>query len=101
MMKCFLALIFTLSLSAMGAEPIAIPKVKPGDPLPSNLFVELAKAVNPAVVNVFTTYLPHRRALPRGPNQDPLFEMFEQFMGPGYGGPQIPQQSLGSGFIRS
>lgn len=99
-MKCLLTLIFTFSLSAMAAEPIAIPKVKPGDPLPSNLFIELAKAVNPAVVNVFTTYLPHRRSLPGGPSQDPLFEMFEQFMGPGpYGGPQIPQQSLGSGFI--
>lgn len=81
-----------------------IPKVKPGDPLPANIFVELAKAVNPAVVNVFTTYLPKgRRGSGNNPNVpvDPFFEMFEQFMGPNGGrpAPTVPQQSLGSGFI--
>src|SRR5690348_6226233 len=102
MRKCILALAFAFSFSASSLEPIAFPKIKEGDPLPANIFVQMAKAVNPAVVNVFTTYLPKGRAFPGGrggPQNDPLFEMFEQFMGPQGGGPQIPQQSLGTGFI--
>jgi serine protease Do len=79
------------------------PKLKLSDPLPANLFVELAKAVNPAVVNIFTTYMPKRRGGPRGgmpPDMnDPFFELFEQFMGPQQFGPSMPQQSLGTGFI--
>ncbi len=72
-----------------------LPKLKSGDPLPADLFVKLAKVVNPAVVNIYTTYLPkHRR--PRLPYNDPFFEMFEQFMRQG---PSRPQESLGSGFI--
>ncbi|MGZ3721770.1 MAG: trypsin-like peptidase domain-containing protein [Bdellovibrionales bacterium] len=101
MRKCILALAFAFSFSAFSAEPIAIPKIKEGEPLPANLFVQLAKAVNPAVVNVFTTYLPKGRAFPGGrggPQGDPLFEMFEQFMGP-QGIQQAPQQSLGTGFL--
>jgi len=80
-----------------------IPKVKPGEPLPANLFIELAKSVNPAVVNIFTTYLPRGRQMGNGA-RDPFFELFEQFMdpsGPGGGGRMQgpPQQSLGTGFI--
>ncbi len=72
-----------------------MPKLKASDPLPANLFVELAKNVNPAVVNIYTTYLPKGRM--RSP--DPMMEMFEQFMGPGAFGPQMPQQALGTGFL--
>ncbi|MGE4132872.1 MAG: Do family serine endopeptidase [Bdellovibrionales bacterium] len=75
----------------------SLPKLKAGDPLPANLFVELAKAVNPAVVNIYTTYLPKRRRMMRDPYRDPFFDMFEQFMIP----PQqaAPQESLGTGFL--
>jgi serine protease Do len=88
--------------AANAIDTSSLPKVKSGDPLPANLFVELAKAVNPAVVNVFTTYLPRGRMMGHGYAQDPFFEMFEQFMNPGGGGGGgggPPQQSLGSGFI--
>jgi serine protease Do len=74
------------------------PKLKATDPLPSGLFVDLAKAINPAVVNVFTTYMPRERLM-RDPYRDPFFDLFEQFMGPGGMAPRMPQQSLGTGFI--
>lgn len=93
--------VLTAPFGAYAETPIA-PKFKSGDPLPANLFVELAKTVNPAVVNVFTTYLPRGRGGPGGggdPYRDPFFDLFEQFMGPQRGGPATPQQSLGTGFI--
>ncbi len=74
------------------------PKLKLADPLPSNLFVELAKAVNPAVVNISTTALPKNRNRMR----DPMLEMLEQLYGFQM---QMPQQNrprqigLGTGFI--
>lgn len=100
--KCLLTLVLAFSFATQAAEPITGPKVKPNEPLTANAFVELAKAINPAVVNVFTTYLPRGRAMPYG--RDPFFDMFEQFMNP-YGGggggamQAMPQQALGSGFI--
>jgi len=75
------------------------PKLKDSDPLPAGLFINLAKAVNPAVVNIFTTYLPRDRQFRRDPYRDPFFDLFEQFMGPNPYGPATPQQSLGTGFI--
>lgn len=75
-----------------------LPTLKLNDPLPSNLFVELAKAINPSVVNISTSALARR-----GP-KDPLQEMMERFYG-------LPQQNennwnnkprrvgLGTGFI--
>lgn len=74
-----------------------LPKLKGTDPLPANLFVELAKKVNPAVVNIYTTYLPKNRAM--NPYGDPMMEMFEQFMYPGMPQQRRPQQALGSGFL--
>ena len=90
------------------AQTSTLPKLKAGDPMPANLFVALAKAVNPAVVNIFTTYLPRGRGgFPGGGRElynDPFFELFEQFMGPGGPGGgglgrAMPQQSLGTGFL--
>lgn len=71
------------------------PPLKLSDPLPGNLFIELAKAINPSVVNIYTSQLPrfNRGNYPR----DPFFDLFEQFMGPQY--QQRPSQSLGTGFI--
>jgi serine protease Do len=96
--KVFLSLLLILPAAGFGDTPIA-QKFKSGDPLPANLFVELAKSVNPAVVNVFTTYLPRGRGYQNDPGRDPLQDFFEQFVGPQRGGPVSPQQSLGSGFI--
>jgi serine protease Do len=80
-------------------------KMNLGDPLPANLFVELAKAVNPTVVNISTSYMPQRqrRGDPRGMPADPMQELFEEFLRRQGGGgapvQQQPQQSLGTGFI--
>lgn len=74
------------------------PVLKLGEPLPANLFVELAKAINPSVVNISTSVIPRGRQY-----RDPMLEMLEQF----YGMPMQPQQQpgkpqrmgLGTGFI--
>ncbi|MEK6627053.1 MAG: trypsin-like peptidase domain-containing protein [Bdellovibrionota bacterium] len=74
-----------------------LPSLKLNDPLPANLFVELAKAINPSVVNISTSTTLKRRS------HDPMMEMLEQFYG-------IPQHDnswngkphrvgLGTGFI--
>lgn len=74
------------------------PALKLGEPLPANLFVELAKAINPSVVNISTSVIPRGRMY-----RDPMLEMLEQF----YGVPMQQQQQpgkprrmgLGTGFI--
>lgn len=73
-------------------------------PLPRNLFVELAKRVNPAVVNISTSVaLPGYGATGQG--RDPFQDMIEEFFGqrglrPRKQQQQIPQaQALGTGFI--
>lgn len=104
-MKHFIsALAFVAAFAGFFAESqtTTLPKLKASEPLPANLFVDLYKAVNPAVVNIFTTYIPRGRPMgPFGndPYRDPFFELFEQFAGPQRYGQAAPQQSLGSGFI--
>jgi serine protease Do len=74
------------------------PALKLGDPLPANLFVELAKAINPSVVNISTSVIQRGRV-----QRDPMLEMLEQF----YGQPMQPREQpgkprrmgLGTGFI--
>lgn len=91
------------ALMVMSTAFAELPKVKPGDPLPANLFIELAKLVNPAVVNIYTTYLPKGQPFAfQDQTGDPFFDLFQQFMGPG--GRQNPyesqpSQSLGTGFV--
>ena len=74
-----------------------VPVLKLNDPLPSNLFVELAKSINPSVVNISTSAVGQN--IPR----DPMQELLEKFYG-------IPPQDdgwsnkprrvgLGTGFI--
>jgi serine protease Do len=72
------------------------PTLKLNDALPANLFVELAKAMNPTVVNISTSALARR-----GP-RDPMMEMLERI----YGLPQDEGWSnkprrvgLGTGFV--
>ena len=54
------------------------PALHLGDPLPENLFVELARVINPSVVNISSTYMPKRqfRQAPL-PFNDPFFQMFQ------------------------
>lgn len=89
-----------IPLNKLVAETEVLPKIKSGDPMPIDLFVQLAKAVNPAVVNINTSYLPKQpqfRGRP-GMEDDPLLELFRQFMGPMPRNAR-PAQSLGTGFI--
>ncbi|MCH2533652.1 MAG: Do family serine endopeptidase [Bdellovibrionales bacterium] len=90
-MKWMLSLLLLVSLNSFAQ----LPDVKKGEPLPSNIFVELNKVVNPAVVNINTSQAPRQQMRPNDPNS--LF--FEYFFGPGFQMPQKPQQSLGTGFI--
>lgn len=102
----FIIMIFVAHVMATAQTNNELSKIKPGDPLPANRFVELAKVANPAVVNIFTTYAVkgRRGGLPPG-YRDPMYEFFEQFMQQNpYGGPPggrqgKPAQSLGTGFI--
>ena len=77
---------------------------KLGAPLPANLWVELSKLVNPAVVSITTTQTP-KRLQSRGAYRDPLQDFFEQFYGgrgPGGPAPSEPEpgaMALGTGFI--
>src|SRR5690606_40690175 len=72
--------------------------VKLGDPMPDNLFAELAKRTKPAVVSISIT-VPVGRPLAR----DPILEMLEEFFGggPGLSPRQLPPraQALGTGFV--
>ena len=34
---------------------VEIPRIEPGKPLPANLFIQIAKKINPSVVNISTT----------------------------------------------
>ena len=86
------------SLAFGNVPQIKPPPMKLSDSLPANLFVELGKIINPAVVNISTS------TLTRSPRyQDPMMELFEQFYGmrsPRFNQPKKPQQmALGTGFV--
>jgi len=85
------------------ADTEVLPKLKEGEPLPNDLFVKLAKAVIPAVVNINTSFVPKRQMMRGAPQQmlpnDPFFDLFQQFMGPMPQQQAQPIQSLGTGFI--
>jgi serine protease Do len=63
--------------------------------LSANAFVELAKMVNPAVVNISTTVTPRDFRIGR----DPFFDMLEQFYGFRLQPRVKPQTALGTGFV--
>jgi serine protease Do len=95
-----LSLILTFSGPAQAQVPQRTPPpMKLNDPLPSNLFSELGRIINPAVVNISTSVIARGRV-----QRDPMLEMLERFygvpmgpQGPGRRGPQ--QMGLGTGFI--
>lgn len=76
------------------------PPMKLDQPLPSNIFSELGRIINPAVVNISTSVISRGRL-----QRDPMLEMLERFYGvptdPRGGNPRGgPQQmGLGTGFI--
>ncbi|MCB0341883.1 MAG: Do family serine endopeptidase [Pseudobdellovibrionaceae bacterium] len=94
----FLFFVALVGFSFPNTSEAKLPKVEKGQPMPSDLFVELAKLVNPAVVNISTTQQVRMRRQ-FGPTGDPFFDLFQQFMGPQMQQPIQPAQSLGTGFI--
>jgi serine protease Do len=91
--------------SSSGATPLTVPSPKQL----SNQFTQIAKQLEPAVVNInteSTVQNPHRRRVPtpnppQGPGDEdnPFQDFFDRFFGQqGQGGP-IRQRSLGSGVI--
>ena len=88
---------FQDSPQAQKKEPVVL---KFGDPLPANAFVELAKAINPAVVNISTSIMPRQMSRGRGGPRDPFFDMLEQLYGFQAQPQQVrPQTALGTGFV--
>lgn len=106
-MKSFKVLVISLSLAVCGAlyygalshqvNAQTAKKLKLSDPLPENLFIELARVVNPSVVNISVSILPNYAARNQQRPRDPFFDYFEQFLGPQM--PQQTQQASGTGFI--
>ncbi|MGE5087300.1 MAG: trypsin-like peptidase domain-containing protein [Bacillota bacterium] len=100
-MKKILFLLFAVALAGEAPAqnlPKDAPKLNLNQPLPANLFVELGRVINPAVVNISTTAIP--KNTPR--MRDPMLDMLEQL----YGVHMQPQQQmrpqqigLGTGFI--
>lgn len=94
-------MIFVLLVSLLSFTPHSgvaqskTPTLKLGNPLPENLFVELARVINPAVVNISTSTTPKGRMM-----NDPMLELLEQFYGQRFSMPKAqPQTALGTGFI--
>ena len=99
------------SNSSSDAAPLTIPSPKQL----SNQFTQIAKQIEPAVVNINTESTiqnPHRRRAPspHGPGggggddeDNPFQDFFDRFFGQGQGGPDgggpIRQRSLGSGVV--
>lgn len=102
--SCCLPLLFNSIVYAKESSesknlPSLIDSEKLEKPLPANLFVELAKLVNPAVVNIWTKTESKEKPHPRSPYQrDPFFDLFEQFLGPQYQR-NHPRESMGTGFV--
>lgn len=97
--KTFFCIIIQFSVTQAAAQlPQTMPaKMNLKEPLPSNLFIELGKIINPTVVNISTSVLPRNSQFQR----DPMLEMLERFY-------NIPRQNnkkgpvqigLGTGFI--
>ncbi len=91
----FLTVAFLPYPKSLNARPL-MSTLQAGDPLPHNLFIKMAKIINPTVVNISTTQL--IRHAPRFPQfNDPFFDFF--FDPQGHPPKAQPLQSLGTGFI--
>ncbi len=104
-MKQFLALIISIltiaEVSFAQVPQKTPPPMKLSDPLPANLFVELSRIINPAIVNISTSLVARKGARPG--MRDPMLDMLERYYGfqmPQGPNPNKPQQiGLGTGFI--
>ncbi len=98
-------LIVSIALTFFSGLAHSLEKLAPGQPLPHDLFVNLAKKLNPAVVNISTAQKINQRR--QSYSQDPFFDLFEMFMNQGRGGgsfnapPRRRGGGLGTGFIIS
>lgn len=104
--QAFFRSLLTLALACgvVSSESIAQvptkapPAMKLSDPLPANLFVELGKIINPAVVNISTAAIARGRR-----SRDPMMDMLERFYGfqvePEEMQNRPRQMGLGTGFI--
>lgn len=97
-LKLFLlipGLIFSNAPSQAEMPQKTPPPMKLSEPLPANIFSELARIINPAVVNISTSSTPRQ-----GRFRSPIEELFEQFYGLQPAPRNLPQQTgLGTGFI--
>ena len=98
-------------VAAPDATPLVTPPVST---LPANPFVELAKKIEPTVVNISTEYGPRPGArpnprIPQDPNEEEEededgMDLFRRFFRQGPGGDQVPprayrRSATGSGFV--
>jgi serine protease Do len=75
-MKKILILLFAVALAGEAPAqnlPKDAPKLNLSPALPANLFVELGRVINPAVVNISTTAIPKNNPRMR----DPMLDMLE------------------------
>ena len=93
---------YSLFLLLVFSNPsFALEKLKPGQAMPHDLFINLAKKLNPTVVNISTAQeIRQRRYRSRGGH--PYHDLFDLFLNQGRGGQsQRPGGGLGTGFIIS
>jgi serine protease Do len=88
---------------APGATPLSIPPPAALAPA-TQMFVNIAKAVRPAVVNINTSATIRRPTVRRSPrdnsnDQNPFQDFLDQWLGQGMPQGDIRQRSLGSGVI--
>lgn len=83
-------LLYQKNLSATNT----LKKIKPGASLPIDIFIKMAKIINPTVVNISTTQINNINAFPYF--NDPFFDFF---FTPQQRPKAKPLQSLGTGFI--
>jgi len=92
-MKTFYKIIILLLLPFLSiSEEAVIPKIEPGKPLPANLFIQIAKKIQPSIVNISTTRKQRMRQV----------DIFDMLLAPNapVPSPSLPTpHSLGSGFI--
>ena len=94
--------IFMISASpwyalAQKTQDFVIPKIEPGQPLPANIFIQIGKKIQPAVVSISTKVSTSARSFFYSP-----LDLFDPFSipHPQKKLPSTPQaHSLGSGFI--
>ena len=93
-MKTFYKIIILLLWPVFSmSEAVVIPKIESGKPLPADLFIQIAKKIQPSVVNISTT---QKRRM-RSAN---IFDLLLSPEAPPIPSPSLPApHSLGSGFI--